>query len=91
MAEGARLESVYARKGIAGSNPALSASQAAAIAAFFVLSRCHSLRMSSGRETKKSERSERAWDEASPLRDHRLGNPALSASQAAAIAAFFLF
>ncbi len=53
VAEGARLESVYARKGIAGSNPALSASQAAAIAAFFVLSRCHSFRMSSGRETKK--------------------------------------
>ena len=36
MVEGARLESVYARKGIAGSNPALSASQAAAIAAFFL-------------------------------------------------------
>ena len=31
VAEGARLESVYARKGIAGSNPALSASQVAAI------------------------------------------------------------
>ena len=36
MVEGARLESVYTRKGIAGSNPALSAKQSRRVSGIFV-------------------------------------------------------